>query len=345
MTRTIETRYSVLRGGGRICDILAAEPAQLRMDDTSAIKSSLTGVFFPDKRVNWLTDSIRPELIIDGTAYPLGIYRPTTVQTVRTETTVLEKIEAFDQCWTLQDYKTTGILSLAQGTNYIDAIQSLVVQATGLQVIATPTSWTLTEIREDWDVGTGYLTIINELLKEINYKEIYFNAQGLPMLEPFQTPTGANIAHIIDGNDVRSLLLPDISRETDIYNKPNSVIVICDNPDKTAVMRATAENRNPDSPLSIPRRGKTVMHVERLNNIASQTELQAYADRILNEAMYGGEIVELTTGLFPWYGVDDVIALRYDDYQQLAIRKNWTMNLQPGGDMTCTLERVVANIE
>ena len=139
------------------------------------------------------------------------------------------------------------------------------------------------------------------------------------------------------------MLLPTVARETDIYSAPNVFICVCANPDKSGNMSARATNNNVSSPLSVPRRGRSIVKVVRLNNIASQEELQAYADNLMRESMYAGETIEITTGLFPGYGVGDIVGLNLDGELSICVEHAWEMQLQVGGEMKHTLERVVFN--
>lgn len=347
MMRTINFRYVIVRNGADYMEIYPIEGSAptIRMDDGGEIKTSLFGSFAdPGDAVSWLSDRIRPEMIIDSVTYPLGIFLAASVRTQETETLKYVSIEAYDQCWILRDTKTESLQFFASGTEYLTAIQSLLTSA-GITIInVTPSDMVLAEAREDWNIGTSYLTIINQLLSEINYKPIWFDQNGTAILEPASTPTAANIDHTLDDTNVTSLLLPKISTELDVYQAPNVFIVICSNPDKDAGMVAKAENTNPQSPLSIDRRGRRIVIVEQVDNIADQTELQAYADRLRNESMISGEVIEVTTGLLPGFGVADVVALRYGDIFTTCIEHSWSMQLQVGGSMQHTLEKVVINL-
>ena len=122
-------------------------------------------------------------------------------------------------------------------------------------------------------------------------------------------------------------------------------VAYCANPDKSGILKATAENTNPQSPLSVQRRGRRIMKVERLDNIASQELLQDYVDQKRNDSMISGETINIQTALLPDYGVADVVALHYGETNALCIDKAWSMSLSVGGTMSHTLERVVYNLE
>ena len=352
--RTVDFIYKLVRSGGEMGYLYpaAGSAPTIRMQDSAEIKMSLQGVFSPQAldadgqpiEPNWLTDEIHPVLVIDGVASPLGVFLPATVTPSETGGVAVLSIEAYDRCWLVRDIYTETLLYLAAGTNYLTAVEQLLTAAGIGLVVKTPTTATLPEARQGWDMGTSYLEIINELLAEINYNPLWFDARGAAILEPASVPTAANIEHTLDAGNVESLLLPQISRETDVFRAPNVFMVSCQNPDKSGPMVAVSENTNPQSPLSIMRRGRRIMSTTRVNNIASQAELQAYADRLRNESMISGETIRVSTALLPGYGVADVTAIHYGDLSAVCVETGWTMQLTVGGTMTHELRKVVVNL-
>lgn len=358
--RTIDFNYVLIRNGadlGRIWPATDSAPS-LRMSESGAIKTSLSGdflptVFSPDgmpiagEEINWLADQIRPEMVIDGAVYPLGIFLPSSVRETRgqngTDLTVLH-VDAYDRCWQVKDHYTESLQYLAAGTNYVTAITQLLAQAGISLIAATPTAATLAEGREDWNVGTSFLTIINQLLSEINYNPLWFDASGTAIIEPASVPSAANITHVIDTSDPEVRVLPRIQRSTDAYSAPNVWICVCSNADKGAPMVATSENTNPQSPLSIARRGRRIAEVVQVSNIADQNALQAYANRLRNESLITSETISLSTGLLPGFGVDDVVGLHDRDSFDVCIERAWSMELRTGGTMKHTLEKVVISL-
>lgn len=344
--REVSFKYVVVRNGSDFCELYTVGDPTIRMNDSGEIKLSLSGEFVDDDSVNWLSDEIRVEMTVDGTTHQLGVFVPGTVRHIKDDTTKSVEVDAYDQCWLIKDHYTESLEYFQTGDNYIDIITNLLTQCGIAFVSAVPNAATLAEDREDWDIGTSYLTIINQLLSEINYKQLWFNADGVAIIEPVSVPTAANIQHTISNKNAESFVVQSINRETDIYNAPNVFICICSNADKSAPMVATSENTNPQSALSIMRRGRRIATVQNVDNIASQAELQAYADDLRNKSMVRSEKITIRTALFPGYGVDDVTALEYDDdVFDICVEKAWIMQLKAGGTMSHTLEKVVIALE
>lgn len=345
MKRVLDVKFNVLRDGAVFSEIFPVGMPALRMSSNGDIKAALAGEFLDNPSVNWLTDTVQPVLIVDGQTSPLGVFLPAAVQRKETETTKSIELELYDRCWQVKDSLTETHIRLNAGANYVDLVQTLLVEAGVTLVQATPTAATLAEDREDWDVGTSRLEIINQLLAEINYNSLWFNSDGAAIVEPVTVPTAANIKHILDGKDIKSLLRPQMSTELDFYNAPNVFICVCSNADKSAPLVATAVNDNPQSPLSIPRRGRRIAQVTKVDNIADLDALQEFANIQRNNSMMGAEVIEIETALHPGYGAFDVTAINYGEISGICAETAWEMALKTGGTMKHTLKKVVYALE
>ena len=352
-SRTVDFIYKILRGGADYGFLHAIGAPTIRCDGDAEIPMSFSGSFSPVARdasgnelsFDLLSDEIEPVLVLDGVENSLGVFLASTVTPSETDGPAEIQVEAFDRCWKVRDVYSEAPVYFESGVPYLTAIEQLLTQAGITTILATPTTASLAEAREDWGVGVSYLKIVNDLLSEINYKPLWINSHGVAMLQPAAVPTAKNIQHTMDASEIEDLVLPGISRETDIYSAANVFLVYCANPDKSGIMTARAENTNPQSPLSIPRRGRRIMSVERVDNIADQSALQAYADKRRNDSMVSGETISVSTAILPGYGVNDVVALHYGEINGICIDSAWEMDLEVGGMMRHTLKRVVYNLD
>lgn len=353
--RRIGFRFFLLRGGAYCAQLRALESSVpvIRMEDAGAIKMSFSGAFDPIARdadgravqPNWLTDEIQPVLRVDGVNHPLGVFLPATVREETADGIESVKIDAYDRCWRVRDTNSASLLYWPAGTPYLDAVEQLLTAAGIQTVFKTPCADEFTEAREDWEPGASYLSVANQLLAEINYKPVWFDENGIAILEPAAVPEAASIAQRFDSADTGTRMLRQLNRETDVWSAPNVFTVSCANPDKGDLMTATAVNDNPQSPLSTVRRGRRICSYTQVANIPSQEALQAYADKLRNESLITGEEITVTTGLRYGFGVDTVVGLRFGDLTAIGIETGFEMRLEVGGQMTHHIKKVVYNLD
>ena len=346
MTRDVRFRVDVLRNGAPLTQLQwdTGSPPQIMSDRAANIHGTLKGSFLPNAVAAWESDELRPWIIVNGTEHSLGIYQSATVSSKGGSAGTRMEIEAYDRCWRVYTQKTETILHLAAGSSYITEIRKLLTACGIALVIATPSDAALQTDREDWDIGTSYLTIINALLEEINYNSLWFDASGVARLEPYQEPSAQNIDWAYGTTE---LFLPerhpgpDWSDEEDLFDAPNVFICVCSNPDMEQPMVATAINDNPQSRKSTFRRNMRIASLVKIDNIASQDELQAYADRLRNESMLSARAITFYTLNDPGHGVGDVIALTHDDIGGIYLETGWQMQLSAGSLMTHSAKRTV----
>jgi len=358
--RRIGFRYKLLRNGSEYARIapLDGNSPRLSMTRSAEKKMRFTGVFSSTaigpsggaKEINWYSDEIQPTLVIDGIEHPICVIMPSTPIEQGNGKTSMISLDGFDRCARLDTAHAENILHFSSGTPYITAIKQILALAGIYSVIATPSSATLQEDREDWDVGTPYLKIANDLLAEINYAGLWFDSIGNAILQPVVTPSVNNINHILSDRprDPRvekiERLLPGYSIKTDTYTTPNVFICTCSNPDKDGDLFAVAVNDDPISPISTVSRGKRICRNYRLNNISSLDALKAYANNLCQESMISAQVISLTTALLPGWGVYDVTSIHYEGIDAICSEEAWSMDLKVGGEMRHDLKKVVYNL-
>ena len=338
-----QTSYAAYayRNGVRLKRLQCTSAPSITMNADADIKSSCTVEILTDDEVDWLSDELRPFWIEDGEEFPFGAFRVATVTESVTDQGRVARLEAYDKCYSVKACRTESILHLAAGAGYIQTIQAMLRTCGAELTLTTASSQTLQTDREDWDVGTPYLEIVNTLLKEINYNELWFNPNGYAVLEPVPELTAANIRHTYDGGSRASIVRRDRSWTTDAWEKPNVFVVICSNPDLEEPLTATAVNDNPQSPLSTLRRGMRVVQVSKIDNIASQAALEEYAARLCSQSALTGETVTIQTAITPGHGVGDVVGLNLGDLQGIFQETGWSVTLGAGQLMRHTLRRVL----
>lgn len=339
--RRISVRYDVVRKGARITQLHAKEPATINMIADAQLKTYITGTFAKNDVIDLLNDHIRPYLVIDGVAYPLGDYIVSVAETSMQSTGQEVKIEAYDQSLIASQNRLENRASFPAGALYIDVVQGLLQDCGITMVMADPSSAALSTVREDWEAGTAYLDIINALLAEINYKPLWFDYDGFARLQKNIAPSASNIDFEYKA-DRMSILSADATASMDIFNAPNVFIVEVSNPDLPAPLRAVSVNEDPGSILSTIRRGRRIVApIERLDNIASQEALQEYADNKRLQSMLSTDTIAFETALEPGHGVGNVVAVHHPDFSGVYQEIEWDMTLAPGALMRHRARRLI----
>ena len=110
-----------------------------------------------------------------------------------------------------------------------------------------------------------------------------------------------------------SILYPEISMNHDLYGIPNKVIVVYSNNNGVPCV-GIAENNDENSPTSIPRRGRVIIHRETNPNFvgaASDAEAKEYAEELLKKLSTVEYTITYTHGYTP-VRVGDCVRLNYE---------------------------------
>lgn len=176
----VSLRVEVLRGGGVYTVLHPVSPPEVQMNAQSELKMSLRGDFFPpEKEVHWLTDRIRPVLSVDGEEYPVGVYIGTTPRRRLAGGRAVITLEAYSVLYMAKRVTMDPGYIIRAGENYIGAVQDL-LQMAGIGIyISDPTDKRVPTDRADWPPDTSVLDVANELLAEINYRDVWVDLNGI----------------------------------------------------------------------------------------------------------------------------------------------------------------------
>lgn len=344
MIREVSYRIKVLRNGAYLTELRwpTDSAPQISSKVGGKIKSSISGAFFPDAKIDWLKDELQPCITVDGEESPLGVFRPTTLTTQSRSGQRLINCEGYDRGWVVQAGKTEHLLHISAGASYTETIKSLLAERGIGAVLAEASSAVLPADREDWEIGTDYLAIVNELLVEIGYNELWFDADGVAHMEQYKEPSAALIKRSYSAR--RGLRLrpmeADYSESTDVFDAPNVFICICDNADRSAVLKATAENTSFGA-KSILQRGMRIPFVQKVSQVADQASLQTYANKLRDESLMGTREISFSVPAEAGHGVGDIISIEHDEIGGIYMETGWSLRLAAGEMMAINAKRTV----
>lgn len=344
MIRELDFRVEVLRGGVPFKDLTfsPSTPPTVSGSAESEIAMMLQGVFLHDPAVDYLTDELRPIVIENGVETPAGVYRVTSCRsTTNAAGVTYDQLECSDRGVLLTWHKLEQRDFWAAGTPYDTVISHYLIEAGITRVSMVPSGHVLQSDREDWDIGTPFLTIINDLLSEINYSALWFDIRGTAILRPYAAPSAASITHTYGVGSEARLLMPQLAAQLDLFDRPNVIICILENPEYPEPLTATSVNDTPSSSISTVRRGMRIPQVVKVDNIASAAELQTYADRLRDEAMQLSEYIDVESGVQPGHNIGDTVALVGLEREGVYRELSWSFSLAAGSVMRHKLEKQV----
>lgn len=282
------------------------------------------------------SDRLRPVLIVDGQEYPLGVYMIMAAPMALSDIGSSYRLETYDETMILKQAKYTQRTNYTAGSSYLNVINSILTTCGFTKIMQDNTNATLTE---DIEVApdTSYLEVINQLLDGINYEHIHADNNGWIHLK--KASAKAEVDHYYSASN-GSIKLP-ITRTTDVYDLPNVITGIVSLPEQEEPLYYTKENTDPNSAISIPRRGYRVTKVYRLRNIADLQTLKDYIDRKYLEASQITETVEIDTYCEGGHEFGDTVQIQTDLVAGLFNEIEWEMTLGPKGGMKHKVERRV----
>lgn len=340
-------RYELLDANNQHkADLTTVREATVRYDALADVKRGATFTLTDDGSIDYLRDRIRPYVRLampDGgyVEWPQGVFLLTTPPRDVTEAgEVTRQIEAYDQLQVLIDTTTDDRYTVAAGTNYIAAVAALLTAAGVSTQNLTPTSLTLPATR-DWEPGTTYLQIVNDLLQAINYRSLWFDELGWAIAQPYVSPAD-RAAEYIYRDDGLSVMFRAKRATLDLWRVPNKWVAVVSQPDRP-VLRSVYVNSNPASPTSTVSRGRTICAPIESVDVPDQATLDAYVARRAYEDSQVYEHVTWYSGPMPIHSDSDVYILEDSKLGMSAkfVETSWELPLVAGGRMRHEARRVV----
>lgn len=346
-TREISFRYDLLDSEDLFKYTLeTVTNANVSMDSLAKIKRTATFRIKDDSNINWLSDRIQPFCLVkmsDGgfVEFPLGIFLLSSPKRKDENNQVYRDVEAYDGLVVLMDDKLESRLVLAKDSSFIQAIKDILTGA-GITKINLENSSSTLSADLEFEAGLEKLEVVSELLKQINYNELYVDVEGFYTSKPFRNPSirGADYSY---KDDEFSVTYNGMEEELDLFNIPNKWVIVCSNADNEPFV-SSYTNENPNSLTSTVNRKRTIVSHQEVRDIADQATLDEYAERVAFESSQVYGKVSFDTAIMPFHDYLDVLEI---NYSTLAIRGNyleigWSFPLEAGAIMKHNLQKVVS---
>lgn len=296
------------------------------------------------KDINIIDERIKPyfRIEIGGNTleYPLGVFLISSPDNQYDGYGNTRSCQCYDKTVILKEDKFDSRYFIAAGSSYTTAVMQILGSAGFSNYTIVSSAYTLTTDIE-FEIGTSKIDAINSLLDAINYNHLHFDANGIPCTEPFVEYPERTIDDTYATND-KSIIKPAIKRTLDIFDYPNKIVRYVENPENSQSLKSIYINSNPASLLSTTSRGRTIVDIESVTDIADQATLDAYVRRLAYQKQVQ-EIAKFPTAIMPHHDYADCLGLDIPEcgISGKYIEYAWEIDLEVGGSMTHYCRKVV----
>lgn len=347
-SRLIKFRYDLLNRQeikiGTLDNVVSGEVSMASL--ATDIKRTARFYMKENRDIDWLNDRVQPFCMFrmpDGgwVEWSLGIFLLNSPKRKEQNRQVYRDIEAYDGLQVLLDDKFDSRYTISSGTKYITAINNIFFTL-GITKINIPNTDLTLSITKEFEIGTPKLRAINELLGELNYTSLWVDERGYYTAMPYIIPSDRAIEYAYKDDEL-SVIYNGLEEELDLFSVPNKFVVVQSNAE-TEPLTSTYTNENPGSITSTVSRGRTIVDVREVDNIADQTALDNYTKRIAFEASQVYGHIEFETAIMPMHSYSDLLHIQYSSLgiNDRYVETNWTIPLQAGGRMKHSARKVVA---
>lgn len=271
--------------------------------------------------------------------YPLGVFLIASPSRQSTGTSITRSLECYDFAQILKEDKFTSRYFIVKGQNYVQAVISI-LESSMLFNHDITASQLATNIDFEFEIGTSKLEAINKLLKSINYTPIWFDENGCARSSVYVSPTNRveEYSYITD-ND--SIIFSGASQNIDTFNLPNIIVRYTDNVE-TNFLHAVWRNDNPSSKLSTVSRGRNIVDIASVSDIANQSTLEQYVARLADEQSLYEQII-FNTATMPHHTYMDCLRVKNKELgiNDAYIEYEWDLELSNGGKMNHKCRKLV----
>lgn len=311
--------------------------ASMDYNSLTRLKTSASITMEHDDRIDYLNDQIKIICVIDEEEYPLGQFLISSPDKSKNGKQVIRECECFSKLIILEQSQIENRYVVLKGTNVVAEVKRII---SNKYLYDITDSALTTSVDREWEIGTPFLTIINDLLEVINYTSLRVDLNGVFTATPYILPTDRQI-EITYKDDQESIIFEEIKESIDYFDAKNVFIRYVNNPDIYPPLRAVFENNNISSETSIIRRGRRLPDIQEVSDVADLQTLQDICKKDGYNATDKYKIVEFETAINPIHGYMNCINFScYGDGGKF-IETAWSIDCKTDGRMKHRIRSVV----
>lgn len=287
-----------------------------------------------DSNIDWLNSRIKIWHHQGSHRRPMGVWIPAVPAydhdgaTRRAELALLDKSEILNQ--------PIGVHSpVRAGTNVVGHVKTILTTRGELKIGIDDSPAALStdlwfEPQDTW------LHVCNTVLDAIGYGSLHVDMSGVWTAAPYVAPDQRPITATYGGRPTDLRVRTAWRDEATLFEAPNVVRLTTRGDEGTPGMRAVARNNDPSSPLSIPRRGREIVHTEEVE-AADHPALVAMASRRLSDLSQVTRRVPITHPVDDTQ-LEDVVLFRGLGLSGPVVQRS--VELGTGAVVTDTIRRI-----
>jgi hypothetical protein len=237
---------------------------------------------------------------------PLGVFRISSFRVDDSGDGLSMEIEGFDRSRQVQRYKYTDTYSIAAGTNYVVALQGLLLdRMPTIQFSPNFPATTLSCPTMTWNAGDDPWNAAQRIATALGM-EVYFDASGYCMMSTIPDPLTAPVVwQYAEGEDATFLYL---SKRFSDENVVNYWVVTGEGTANASPIRAVAYDNEPGSPTYVGTYG-IVSDTFSDNMITDLGQAQSVANAKLAASRGASEDLSLNVIVNPAHEERDVVSV------------------------------------
>lgn len=309
------------------CEIMRSANITVKDDDT---------VDFVNARLKVYMQVMTPTGYVD---YPLGVFLVASPGRSSDGTRITRDLECYDFGEILKEDRFTYRHFIPKGQQYTQAVISLLESAKIFNHDITASVLT-TNTDIEFEIGLSKLDAINQLLKSINYTPLWFDSNGVAKSSVYVSPNN-RVDEYSYITDKESITFVGADQNIDTFNIPNIIVRYTDNPE-SGFLTSKWTNDNPSSKLSTISRGRNIVDISSVSDIANQATLDQYVARLADEQSLYDQI-RFDTAVMPHHCYSDCIRIdnKEINVQGSYIEYEWSLELMVGGKMNHKCRKLV----
>ena len=331
--------------GNLVRELKNTSGGSLNFDADQVIQSAgqvnVTRKEFQDK-VDWARYRIQIIVEVKGMdPWPLGVFLPSSPDDDYQDGRVSNQLNLEDKLTILESDKTDETYFIKKGEFLRDHIVKIIGTWFNENTSGIQASTVKAVDDTFFDPGITKLTLVNEILKTMQFMPLYADGNGVFQARPYNFPADVSPSWSFSRGE-SAIHLSGYKKSNNLATIPNKVVLVADGSSSTDVMKAVVEITDTSSPAHKNNRGGLVVtYYENGVDAETPTQLMDMARRKLVELAAPATTLSINHLTIP-LDLHDIVSFTSGETNELKMEVTRVeYNLTPGSLCNTTLKGVV----